>query len=230
MTLSIVTAPALPSGYISFEYSRGVRALIGQWSARVVAGGGSPLLGGSWSVPGFMEDGIITEVTVVGTVDGQNVYDLQGYDAGFRLMKSPPLAHQITSSELGNVIKEIAGFCGLASDVTLEGYSELDFRHCVQGQTAANAILDLAMLGGSIAFITPSGTLRVSPPLEVDSIPGDHLRLGNAAQRALDLEGYASAVLVILHRRGDAAKGPEQEDAPEGRMPWTGTTPPALCR
>jgi hypothetical protein len=101
-----VQAPQLPSEYISFEYSRGVRALIGQWRARVVLPS-LPALGTDWTVTGFMENGLITEASEVGTTPmGQTVYDIAGYDAGFRLMKSPPLSHQLSSSQLGGVIRK----------------------------------------------------------------------------------------------------------------------------
>ncbi|NCC57074.1 MAG: hypothetical protein EOM17_05540 [Synergistales bacterium] len=222
-----VQAPQLPSEYISFEYSRGVRALIGQWRARVVLPS-LPVLGTDWTVTGFMENGLITEASEVGTTPmGQTVYDIAGYDAGFRLMKSPPLSHQLSSSQLGGVIQEIAEACGLEADVTLEQFTELDFRHCVNGQTAANAILDLAMLGGSVAYITPQGKLRITPPHSTSSLPSINLRLGEARSTALDMEGYASAVMLVLHRRGDMPEEESEVEVPS-RKPWTGTTPPGV--
>lgn len=223
-----VDAPPLPDGYISFEYQRGVRALIGQWRARVKTVA-APELGATWSVPGFMEGGVLTEAVEIGSTPfGEDVWEIAGHDAGFRLMQSPPLAHQIKASDLGGVLAEVAKACGLSADITLESYSGLDFRHCVNGQTAANVILDLAMLGGSIAYITPGGTLRVSPPRGTSSLPGEDMRLSEVRSSSLDLEGYASGVMVTLHRRGEGDDLPEGEEPadPGARLPWTGSTPP----
>lgn len=269
---NVSMVPALPSNYFNFEYSRGSRALIGQWRAKLqmlvdkydrsippkaedyidgVKKDNEFELGGKWSIPGFMRKGVLTEITEVGIVipkdtspesikvedlpEGMEledlpdeikyrVYDIAGYDAGFRLMKSPPMVHQISSSDLGGVIKEIADLSGLESDITLESFNELDFKNCVQGQTAANSILDLAMLGGSIAYITPEGILRIAPPNITKVIPTIDWKIGDNKSSSLDLEGYASAVMVVLHRRGEAV----EDDTPPGmgRKPWTGTTPP----
>jgi len=102
-----VNIPALPEGYLSFDYQRGSRALIGQWKARVVLSE-APKLGESWSVGSLMVGGVITEAVEQGsTAYGESVWDIGGNDAGFKLMQSPPLPHQIKASDLGGVIKEV---------------------------------------------------------------------------------------------------------------------------
>ena len=240
--LHTVNIPALPEGYLSFDYQRGSRALIGQWKARVVLSE-APKLGESWSVGSLMVGGVITEAVEQGsTAYGESVWDIGGNDAGFKLMQSPPLPHQIKASDLGGVIKEVVEACGLSADVTLERFTGLDFRHCVSGQTAANVVLDLAMLGGSVAYILPSGTVRVAPPVKTAHIPTEELRLSHVKNMSLDLEGYASGVMLVLHRRGNVVGGGEPGDPgkdpndpgdpgkdpndPGKRLPWTGTTPP----
>mgnify|MGYP000888416832 CR=1 FL=1 len=216
-----IQAPALPEGYVDCTYRREQRALVGTWKARVLLRE-TPSMGQGWSIPGIMEGGIVTSADRVGTTeDGRVLWDLAGYDGGFRLMKSPPLPHELTNSSLGGVIREIAGVCGVQADVTLAGEIGVDARSLASGQTAGNVLLDLAAIGGGVAFMTPAGALKVAPPRSCGTFPCGGLRLDDVTRRSLDLDGYASGVVVILGRRGKRATG-SGDDSPGG---WSSEFP-----
>jgi len=221
-----IQAPALPDEYVEFSYRRELRALIGTWQGKVLLPAGSPPeLGGSWTVPGIMENGLVSRADKLGdSEDGRVLWSLSGYDAGFRLMKSPMLPHQIKGSSLGDVLSELAEGCGLKADVTLDRDVPVDARHLVSGQTAANAVLDLATLGGAVAYMVQDGTLKIAPPRPCKTYPCKGLNLDDVQARDLDLDGYASGVVVILGRRGDSSGSvDEDEDGPGGG--YYGTTP-----
>lgn len=199
--MQIITAPALPDGYESFSYNRELRSLIGSWSASVLLSS-APALGDGWSVPGVMEGGILTSAVKKGeAADGRTYWALGGYDAGFKLMTSAPLAHQVQSSELGAVIRELIEDCGLAADVTLERTLDVDARYLVSGDTVANAVLDLALIGGAVACVTAAGTVKVAPPRACGEFPTKGLTIDDVESKSLDTDGYASGVIVTLGRR-----------------------------
>ncbi len=223
MSVRTVAAPSLPEGYVSFRHRRDQRALVGTWAARVLLPeGAEPKIGEEWTVPGIMVGGILTQATKEGQEDSasnRNLWSLAGYDGGFRLMQSPPLPHQLSSTSLGGVIQEIARSCGVEVEITLSGNLPIDARYLVSGQTAANAILDLALLGGAVAFVVPEGKegapfIRVAPPRSCLSLPLNGLALERGDAKNLDLDGFASGVVVVLGRRGKtspATKGNDED-------------------
>lgn len=199
--MKIITAPKLPDGYEAFLYSCDVRSLVGSWSATVLLST-APALGDGWSVPGVMEGGILTSAVKKGeAADGRTYWALGGYDAGFKLMTSAPLAHQVQASELGAVIRELIEGCGLAADVTLERTLDVDARYLVSGDTVANAVLDLALIGGAVACVTADGTVKVAPPRACGEFPTRGLTIDDVESKSLDTDGYASGVIVTLGRR-----------------------------
>ncbi|MDD4835476.1 MAG: hypothetical protein PHU72_00015 [Dethiosulfovibrio sp.] len=219
-----ITAPALPEGYVEFVYNRELRALVGTWSGRVLLQN-PPELGQDWDVPGIMEKGILCQANRQGNVeDGRSLWAVSGYDAGFRLMKSPVLPHQLNGSSVGSVLSEVVKECGLKVDVTLAADLPVDARPLATGQTAANVVLDLSAMAGAIAYMLPDGTLKVAPPRPCGKYPCKGLMLDHVESRSLDMDGYASGVVVVLGRRGDAPDG--SDDDPNSKPGWNpGVTP-----
>ncbi len=227
-----VQTPALPTGYVSCTYNRQARNLIGTWAATVVCAS-PPELGQEWTIPGIMENGIISNANRKGdAAGGGSLWELSGYDAGFRLMRTPPLPHEIRGEQLGSVIREISQKNGLNSDITVAADLPICARDMVSGQTAANVIMDLALLGGSMAYISPRGTLIVAPPRSCRHYPHHDLKLDYVESRALDLDGYATGVVVTLNRRGKVTPSLNDDpfnngtggnlQTPPGRL-WTET-------
>lgn len=216
-----VTIPALPSGYVDCTYRREQRALIGTWSAQVLLTT-EPEIGDAWNIEGIMKKGLVTAVVNRGeAADGRTLWAVSGYDAGFRLMKSCPLAHELTATDLPGLIVEIATYCDMPADVTMASKLTIPAKSLVSAQTCAQAVLDLALYGGAVAYVTPDGVLRVAPPVACGTFPDGGLNLETIENKDLDLDGYASGVVVTLGRRGAAAES-HDDDSDDA---WTGSTP-----
>jgi len=238
-----VNVPELPSNYCSFRHQRDQRALVGVWSARVLLSSSqSPEIGQGWEIPGIMVGGILTQAVLKGQEPGgerRKLWELSGYDGGFRLMQSPTLAHQLKKSDLGGVIEELAEICGVSADVTIAGQLPVDARYLVSGQTAANAIIDLAILGGAVTHMIPEGSggkplLKVAPPRGCNELGVSSWQMDDPESKNLDLDGYASGVVVILGMRGKATDAPgsdPKEEDPTGDGDWwVGSTPDGMLR
>ena len=197
---------------LGFRYSRSLSELIGSWSAEVA--GGTFTAGDSFSVS-VMNNGIITGAHK--TPDG--AWTLQGKDAGVRLMKSTPHASALTEGGASAVISELASYCGVGGSGG--GLSGFNVRSAVTGTTCAEAILELALLSGCVAYINNAGSLVVAPPSS--SAPSFSTVLDDTGSD-IDLDGYATQASIVVTRRKKTIK----EEAHEEEKPktyYTGSTP-----
>ncbi len=225
MAIRKISVPALPEGYVDCTYRKEQRALIGTWSVRALLSA-EPEIGNTWDIDGIMEGGLVTSATKQGTAqDGRILWDVAGYDAGFKLMKSCPLSHELKSSDIPGLIQEIAAYCGIPVDVTVGNRIDIPAKSLVSSQNCAQAILDLALYAGAVAYIDKDGVLNVRPPVACSSFPDGGLSTETVEAKDLDLDGYASGVVVTLGRRGIATEGDDEEDDDEDESGWSGTTP-----
>ncbi len=197
---------------LGFRYSRSLSELIGSWSAEVA--GGTFTAGDSFSV-GVMNNGIITGAHK--TPDG--VWTLQGKDAGVRLMKSTPHASALTEGGASAVISELASYCGVGGGGG--GLSGFNVRSAVTGTTCAEAILELALLSGCVAYINNAGSLVVAPPSS--STPSFSTVLDDTGSD-IDLDGYATQASIVVTRRKKTIKE-EAEDNGGIKTYYKGSTP-----
>ena len=206
----------------SFTYSRSLGELIGTWSAEVA--GGTFTAGNAFSVP-CMKNGLIERAWK----DPDGLWHLSGKDAGVRLMRTTPPAKSLKSGNAKAVIGDLADFCGLACHMNENGLSGFSVRSAVTGTTCAEAILELAMLSGCIAYIDNNGGLVVAPP--ATAAPSFSVTLDDAGSE-LDLDGYATFVAVVVTRRKKTLKEEEEESGGEtggesgSRYHYRGVTPP----
>lgn len=186
------TLPASQGGgkLVNFRYSRSLSELIGSWSAEVA--GGSFTAGDAFSVP-CMRNGIVASVYK----DPDGMIHLTGKDAGVRLMRTTPPVSTLAEGGAGAVIQDLAAYCGIGCSVG-SGLSGFNARSVVTGTTCAEAILELAMLSGCVAYISNAGGLVVSSP--ASGAPNFPIVLDDSGSE-LDLDGYATRVSVILTRR-----------------------------
>ena len=198
---------------INFTYSRSLGELVGTWNAEIAnAPKNAFTAGDTFSMP-CMANGYIERVWT----DPDGMTHLNGKDAGVKLMRSTPSAQVLATGGASSVIDDLAGFCDMPCSVGggLEGFN---VRSAVTGTTCAEAILELAMLSGCIAYIDNSGKLQVQPPAKNWALP--NIQLDDSGSE-LDLDGYASQVTVVVTRR----KKTIAEEEPEGgRTYWRGTT------
>ena len=206
----------------AFNYSHGLNDLVGSWSA-CVAGGtfkagetisfSNTTSGESISSSNLMHNGIITRAYK----DYEGLWHIEGKDAGINLMKSTP---DVASLPIGNakaVIQFLADFCGISLSMNVNGLSGFNVRSLISASTCAEAILELALISGLIAYINNNGELvLVSPekkelyfPTIIDDSGSD-----------IDLDGYATQVLVILNRKKN-----NSDETSVGTEVILGTTP-----
>ena len=211
----------LPSGMgggklTNFTYSRSLGELIGTWSAEVA--GGAFKAGQTFSVSDesgpVMTNGLIEHVWT----DPDGITHLTGKDAGVRLMRTTPPARLLATGGASDVINDLASHCGMPCSVS-GGLTGFNVRSAVSGSTCAEAILELAMLSGLVAYIDNNGVLQVrSPNLNA---PDFNLILDDSGSE-LDLDGYASQVTVSVTRRKKTEK---EESGGGGGTYWRGSMP-----
>ena len=201
---------------ISFNYSKSLNELCGSWSA--TAYGGTFTAGNSISFNDVMRNGIISKAYK----DSTNVWHVEGYDAGVRLMRTIPDIADIPPGDADKVINYLAGYCGV--DTNANGSSSADYnaRSLISGSTCAEAILELAMLSGKIAYINKNGNLQVRAPAGQSSLKFENALDDSGSD--FDLDGYATYVTVNLTSR----KLNQEEDDETGSGStehFTGETP-----
>ncbi len=206
------------SGKITgFTYSRSLNELVGNWSAEAV--GGTFKAGSSISFDNVMTDGIITRAYK----DSSGLWHIEGKDAGIKLMKSTPDIADLPNGDAQNVISYIANYCGIPLTMTGNGLSGFNVRSVISGSTCAEAILELCMLSGYVAYINNNGVLCIVTP---NSSVGSFSNIIDDSGSDIDLDGYATHVLVNLTRK----KYDEKENSSGSGSSvthWTGKTPPA---
>ena len=216
ITLDFSLSSKKNGGNISaFSYSHSLHELVGTWHAQVA--GGNFKAGASISFSGVMSGGIITHAYK----DSSGLWHVEGKDAGVKLMKSTPDISDIPTGNAKTVIQYLASFCGLSLTMNSNGLSGFNVRSVVSASTCAEAILELAMLSGFVAFINSSGRLVVQAPV---STAPEFENVVDDSDTDIDLDGYATQVLVTLTRRkwpdnsGDTSSG-------EGEIVYSGSTP-----
>ena len=191
----------------AFNYSHSLGELVGSWSASIA--GGSFEAGDAFTINNVMKNGIISNAYK----DSSGLWHLEGKDAGFRLMKSlPDIADIPKYSRTQTFIRWLAEQCSIQCEMSIQGLDEgFDLRSLISGSTYAEAILELAMFSGCIAYINKSGSLVVAKPRE-RSFPPASLseQIINDSGSSIDLDGYATHVAVQLTYK--AAEVQEQDD------------------
>jgi hypothetical protein len=198
---------------LSFTYSRTLNNIMGSWSAEIQ--GGTFTSGQQFSING-MTGGYIS----FAMKDEIGVWRLSGYDAGICLMKTTPYNGELATGGAGAVIQDLASYCGI--DVSVGGgLGGFDIRSVVSGTTCAEAILELCMLSGYIAYINNAGDLVCTVPSS--TLPDLDVIFDDGTQ--LDLENYATHVTTIVTRRKlTIAEEVEQEEEEDPEDPGGGPT------
>lgn len=197
----------------AFNYSRNLNELIGSWSANAV--GGTFKAGNPITFSGVMSDGIITRAYK----DSSALWHIEGKDAGIKLMKSTPDISTLPKGKAQNVIRYLANYCGISLSMAGAGLSGFNVRSAISGSTCAEAILELAMLSGLVTYISNNGQLVITAP---NSNTPSFTNIIDDSGSDIDLDGYATQVLISLTRR----KWGKDEDKPASQViRYSGTTP-----
>ena len=198
----------------AFSYSHSLNELVGSWSASVA--GGSFKAGDSISFSGVMKDGIITGAYK----DSDGLWHVEGRDAGVNLMKSTPDIADLPEGNAKTVIQSIADFCEITLSMTVNGLTGFNVRSLISGSTCAEAVLELAMFSGLIAYINRNGVLVVAEGRKYNPT-FEHVIDDSGS--SIDLDGYATQTLINLNRR----KWPDNsdDDEEEGEIVYSGETP-----
>jgi len=209
-----ITVPGSINGHelLDFNYQRQPRQLVGSWSAVLKSGSAPFTAGDDFTVPGWMQGGIVTDVQ--NNRDGS--WSLSGNDAGARLLVAIP--GNLADGSLEQLLTALASHCGVYASVAVSPIGTSKCKTLITGSTCADAIVELAAYGGSVAYIRRDGTLQVSSPASSYSPPSIILRDEGTS---IDTDGLITGASVLLTRRA------EPED-PGGTPPeswWVGTTP-----
>ena len=197
----------------AFNYSHSLNELAGSWRADVA--GGTFDAGDDISFDNVMTNGIISKARK----DSSGLWHVEGYDAGIRLMRSLPDIEDLPTGDAKTVIQYLADFCGISLNMTDNGLSGFNVRTLISGSTCAEAVLELAMLSGYVAFINSSGYLCVqSPSGRLAPIYNDVI---DDSGSDFDLDGYATQATIILRKSSIQ----EQEEGTEPEEYYTGETP-----
>lgn len=215
-TLNFTLNSTKNGGHITaFNYSHSLNELVGSWSASVA--GGTFKAGNSITFDGVMKNGIISHAYK----DSAGLWQIEGKDAGVKLMKSTPSIDTLPNGNAQAVITHLTQFCDMSLDMTTDGLSGFNVRSVISGSTCAEAILELAMFSGMVAYINHDGELVIKPP-RTRSYSFEHIDIIDDSGSDIDLDGYATQVLVTLNRR----KWVEETDTgSEAETIYTGTTP-----
>ena len=137
-------------------------------------------------------------------------------------MRTTPPSSRLPKGGAKAVISDLASFCGVPLSMTEDGLSGFNVRSAVTGSTCAEAILELAMLSGYIAYIDNSGALVVTSPATAN--PTFDVVLDDSGSD-IDLDGYATQITVIVTRRKErSSSGSELETHYKGTTPSTRPT------
>lgn len=197
-----------------FNYSRSLNEFVGSWSATVA--GGTFKAGNSISFDNVMTDGIITRAYK----DSTGLWHIEGKDAGIKLMKSTPNISELPTGNASVVINYLADYCEMPLSISGNGLSGFNVRSVVSGSTCAEAILELTMLSGLIAYIDNNGRLNIASPSK--NTPSFSNIIDDSGSD-IDLDGYATQILVNLTRR---KWEDEEESTPSsGVIYYSGSTP-----
>ncbi|MBR1436968.1 MAG: hypothetical protein IJ587_00390 [Synergistaceae bacterium] len=198
----------------AFNYSHGLNELCGSWSAQAV--NGSFIAGNSISFDGVMTNGIISKAQK----DSSGLWHIEGYDAGVRLMKSTPEIEDLPTGNAKTVIQYLASFCGISLNMSTNGLSDFNVRSVVSGSTCAEAILELAMFSGLVAFIGNDGVLNIIAPANNSNPSFDNVIDDSGSD--FDLDGYATQVTILLRK---SSVENNDDDSSDGTVYYTGKTP-----
>ena len=199
----------------AFFYSHSLNELCGSWSADIA--GGTFIAGDNISFDNIMTNGIISRAKK----DSSGLWHVEGYDAGYRLMRSTPDIKDLLEenmSDAKSVICSLASFCGISVNMFGNGLSGFSVCSLISGSTCAEAILEMAMFSGLVAFIGNDGTLHVMPPAA--GTPNFQDVIDDSGSD-FDLDGYATQVTVIL-RKNHLVEDTSETPA----VYYSGTTPP----
>ena len=196
---------------INFNYSRNLNELVGTWSATIA--GGAFLAGDTINFTNVLTNGIISKAHK--NTDG--LWIIEGKDAGIRLMRTTPQVSLLPKGNAKAVIADLASFCNVPLSMTVNGLNGFNVRSVITGSTCAEAILELAMLSGLIAYINNSGTLVIKEP--ANAKPSFDVILDNSGSD-MDLDGYATQATVVITRRKEKIIS-----SPEMETHYSGTTP-----
>lgn len=196
----------------AFTYSHGLNELCGSWSASIA--GGNFTAGDSISFDSVMRNGIISRVRK----DSSGLWHLEGYDAGINLMRTLPDIETLPAGTASTVILSIANHCGITLEMADSGLSGFNVRSLISGSTCAEAVLELAMFSGMVAFIGNNGKLYVQAPIAKNTTHFTNVIDDSGSD--FDLDGYATQVTVILRKSSLDEEEDEQQEY------WEGTTPP----
>ena len=197
----------------AFNYSRSLNELVGSWNANVA--GGSFKAGNSISFGNVLTDGIISRAFK----DSSGLWHLEGKDAGVKLMRSTPDISELPKGNAKSVLSYIAEFCDISFSMSGNGLDGFNVRSIITGSTCAEAVLELAMFSGCIAFIDNNGRLCVATPNSFKPTFNDVL---DDSGSDFDLDGYATHVLVSLTRKNIEDSSNDDDEQVEF---YSGSTP-----
>lgn len=202
----------------AFNYSHSLNELVGAWSANVA--GGSFKAGDNISFGNVLKDALITRAYK----DSEGLWHIEGKDAGVKLMRSTPDIADLPKGDAKDVIRFIADFCDIEThiDFYLNALDGFNVRSIVTGSTCAEAVLELAMFSGGIAFIDNNGRLNISKPSVFKPTFSNDTVLDDSGSD-FDLDGYATHVLVSLTRKNTEDVSSDDDD--EQVEYYSGTTP-----
>ena len=198
----------------AFNYSHSLNELVGSWNAS--AAGGTFKAGETINFDGVIKDGIITSAYK----DSDGLWHIEGKDAGVKLMKSTPDVSELPEGSAKTVIQYLADFCNITLSMQDNGLKGFNVRSVISGSTCVEAILELAMFSGFIAYIDSRGRLVVKPPSKNTPTFEDVI---DDSGSNIDLDGYATQVLVTLNRRKWADT--QEQDDDTGETIYIGETP-----
>lgn len=202
---------------ISYSYTRDISSLAGNWTM-VLESGDLPFeVGDTVSLEG-MTGGLVT--ACVRGEDGE--WNVTGRDAGVFLQKSVPNVDDITDGGSMDVIRALAGLCGLSA-LGSGGLTGFNAKSLITSSTCAEAVQELAQLSGKIAYIDNAGRLAIESPSTAE--PDFETVLSDGGE-SLDLDSYATGATVIVQRRRES----DAESAGGVKTVWRGTTPSGFLR
>ena len=224
ITLDYSLSAAKNGGKISaFSYSHSLSDLAGSWSATVA--GGSFKAGNSISFGDVMSHGIILKAYK--NADG--LWLLEGKDAGIKLSRSTPNISELPKGSAKDVISFLAEFCDIALVMNSKGLDSFNVRSIISGSTCAEAVLELSMVSGLIAFIDNHGRLNIKAP-DNRASPPSFTNTIDVSGSDIDLDSYATQVFITLNRRklnddNDETDDNNNSDSEQENIHYVGTTP-----
>lgn len=200
----------------AFNYSRSLNELVGSWSANVA--GGTFKAGDAISFSNVLNNGIISRAYK----DSSGLWHIEGKDAGVKLMRSTPDISDLPKGNAKSVLSYIAEFCDISLSMQGNGLEGFNVRSIITGSTCAEAVLELAMFSGCIAFIDNYGRLNISTPERSKPTFSNEFIIDDSGSD-FDLDGYATHVLVSITRKNIDTDSNYDDD--EQIEYFSGTTP-----